>query len=145
MFKGLFCLSYFRGNLFWEGLIIGRNFALQNGLGLTIRTASTNSPWAYIRKGLLSEGFVRLRFGGLIFRRAYFWGGLLLEFYGITHQQWYALVRVFSIFHLQISIYRFLLAYNITLLSGNLAFLSKTGNRYFGCIEILFLTTCSSC
>ena len=55
-----------------EGLIIGRNFAFQNGLGLTIKTASTNSPWAYIREGLLSEGYLCLRFGGLICRRAYF-------------------------------------------------------------------------
>ena len=77
MFKRLFCWAYFRGSLFSEGLIIGRNFEFQNGLGLTIKTASTNSPWAYIREGLLSKGFVRLRFGGLIFGRAFFffWGG----------------------------------------------------------------------
>ena len=42
------------------------------------KTASTNSPWAYIREGLLSEGFLRLRFGGLIFGRAYY-----REFYGM--------------------------------------------------------------
>ena len=30
----------------------------------------------------LSEGFLRLRFGGLIFGRAYFLRDLLLEFYG---------------------------------------------------------------
>ena len=47
---------------------MGGNFAFQNGL----KTASTNSPWAYIREGLLSEGYLRLRFGGLIFGRAYF-------------------------------------------------------------------------
>ena len=58
-----------------EGLIIGGNFAFQNGLDLTMKTASTNSPWAYIREGLLSEGYLRLRFGGLIFGRAYFGGG----------------------------------------------------------------------
>ena len=58
-----------------EGLIIGGNFAFQNGLDLTIKTASTNSPWAYIREGLLSEGYLHLRFGGLIFGRAYLWGG----------------------------------------------------------------------
>ena len=41
-----------------------------------LKTASNNSPWAYIRKGLLSEGFLRLRFGGLIFGSAFFlWGG----------------------------------------------------------------------
>ena len=66
-----------------EGLIIGRNFAFQNGLGLTIKTASTNSPWPYIREGLLSEGYLCLRFGGLICRRAYFFcggggGGLII-------------------------------------------------------------------
>ena len=54
-----------------EGLIIGGNFASQNGLDLTIKTASTNNPWAYIREGLLSEGYLRLRFWGLIFGRAY--------------------------------------------------------------------------
>ena len=32
----------------------------------------TDSLQAYIRDGLLSEGFLRLRFGGLIFLRAYF-------------------------------------------------------------------------
>ena len=58
-----------------EGLIIGGNFAFQNGLDLTMKTASTNSPWAYIQEGLLPEGYMCLRFGGLIFRRAYFLGG----------------------------------------------------------------------
>ena len=59
----------------------------QNGLGFTIKTSSTNSPWAYIWEDLLSEGFVRLRFGGLIFGRAYFFGGLLLEFYCIRYKK----------------------------------------------------------
>ena len=58
------------------------------GLGLTIKTASTISPWAYLREGLLSEGFVRLRSGGgggAYFREVLFYlggGGLLSEFYG---------------------------------------------------------------
>ena len=39
------------------------------------KTACTKSLWAYIREGLLSEGFLRLRFGGLIFGRAYCFGG----------------------------------------------------------------------
>ena len=43
-----------------------------------MKTASTNSPWAYIREGLLSEGYLCLRFGGLIFRRSYFLGGLII-------------------------------------------------------------------
>ena len=71
-----------------EGLIIGRNFAFQNGLGLTIKTANSNGPWACIRGGLLSEGYLRLRFGGLIFSGGLFFlggggGGLLWEFYGM--------------------------------------------------------------
>ena len=39
--------------------------------------SNTNSPWAYIREGLLSEGFVSLRFGGLVFRSAYIWGVII--------------------------------------------------------------------
>ena len=50
-----------------------------------VKTATTNSPWAYIWEGLFSEGFLRLRFGGLIFGRAYFWGGLQLEFYSTLY------------------------------------------------------------
>ena len=37
-----------------------------------LKTTITNRPWAYIREGLLSQGFVRLRFGGLVFGRAYY-------------------------------------------------------------------------
>ena len=39
-----------------------------------MKTASTNtnSRWAYIREGLLSEGYLRLRFWRLIFGRAFF-------------------------------------------------------------------------
>ena len=81
-FKRLFWWAYFRGSLFSEGLIIARSFAFQNGLGLTIKTAKSNSPWAYIWEGLLSEGYLRLRFGELFFGRAYFWEGLLSELYG---------------------------------------------------------------
>ena len=63
-----------------EGLIIGGNFAFQNGLDLTVKTASTNSPWTCIREGLLTEVYLRLRFGGLIFGRAYFWGAYYRSF-----------------------------------------------------------------
>ena len=52
--------------LFSEGLFIGRNFAFQNRLGLTIKqpktlrnqpkTASTNSAWAYIWGAYFREG-----------------------------------------------------------------------------------------
>ena len=65
--------------LFSGELIFGRNLAFQNGFGLSIKaalnssnslkqlkTANSNSPWDYIREGLLSKGCLRLRFGGLI-------------------------------------------------------------------------------
>ena len=32
----------------------------------------------YSGGGLLSEGYLRLRFGGLIFGRAFFWGGVVI-------------------------------------------------------------------
>ena len=60
-----FFWAYFLGSLFSEGLIIGGNLAFQNGL-------DPDSPWAYIREGLLPEGYLRLRFGGLIFGGAYY-------------------------------------------------------------------------
>ena len=57
-----------------------------------MKTANTNSPGAYIREGLLSEGYLRLSFGALfqedlfIYLFIYFFfgggGGLLSEFYG---------------------------------------------------------------
>ena len=37
---------------------------------------------AYIWRGDLTEGFLRYRFGGLIFGKAYKWRGLFSEFYG---------------------------------------------------------------
>ena len=40
-----------------------KEFCVSKWVGLDNETASTNSPW----EGLLSDGFVRLRFGGLIF------------------------------------------------------------------------------
>ena len=80
----------FRGAYYWKELRVSKWVWLDNKNSLKqLKTASTNSPWAYIREGLLSEGFLRLRFGGLIFGRAYFFvgggggGGGLSEFYGI--------------------------------------------------------------
>ena len=47
----------------------------------------STSPWgAYIWRGDLTEGFLRYRFGGLIFGGAYTWRGLFSEFYGIIPQ-----------------------------------------------------------
>ena len=75
LFKRLFRWAYFHGRLFSEGLIIGGNFTFQNGLDLTVKTAyynknnkpytaDLNSPWAYIREGLFSEGFIFFLGGG---------------------------------------------------------------------------------
>ena len=44
--------------------------------------ASTSPRGAYIRRGDLTEGFLRYRFGGLIFGGAYTWRSLFSEFYG---------------------------------------------------------------
>ena len=56
---------------------------------------------AYIRRGDLTEGFLRYDFGGLIFGGAYTWKGLFSEFYGTFHKRGFALsvffkVRVFG-------------------------------------------------
>ena len=42
---------------------------------------------AYIRRGDLTEGFLRYDFGGLIFGGAFTWRGLFSEFYVILY--WY--------------------------------------------------------
>ena len=44
---------------------------------------STSPQGAYIWRGDLTEGFLRYRFGGLIFGGSYTWRGLFSEFYGI--------------------------------------------------------------
>ena len=69
------------GAYYWKEFWVSKWVRLDNRnilktLGKHPKTASTNSPWAYIREGLLSEGYLRLRFGGLILERAYFWRGL---------------------------------------------------------------------
>ena len=69
-------LGLFSGELIFGWACYWREFCVSKRVGLDNKTARTNSLWAYIREGLLSEGFLRLRYGGLIFGRAYFsWGG----------------------------------------------------------------------
>ena len=48
---------------------------------------------AYIRRGDLTEGFLRYRFGGLIFGGAYTWRGLFSEFYGITAYNYLSVLK----------------------------------------------------
>ena len=76
LFKGLFwCGLIFGGAYFWRGLllagILGFKMGWTNGLKhednslkqLTLKqlTANPNSPWAYIREGLLLEGYLHLK------------------------------------------------------------------------------------
>ena len=78
-------LGLFSGELIFGGAYYWKEFCVSNWVGLEnknslkhyenslkqLKTASTNSPRAYIWEGVLSEGFLRLRFGGL------FSGGLI--------------------------------------------------------------------
>ena len=56
-------------------------FAFQNQFQ-SIQIPSTSPQGDYIRRGHLTEGFLRYDFGGLIFGAAYTWRGLFSEFYG---------------------------------------------------------------
>ena len=95
----IFQRPFLRG-LFLEGLMYGGKFAFQNRLGqLVVGRKFTifalfyfvfegkfqvQAPrGAYIRRGDLTEGFLRYEFGGLIFGAAHTWRGLFSEFYGI--------------------------------------------------------------
>ena len=64
-------LGLFSGELIFGGAYYWKEFCVSKWVELDNKTASFNSPWAYIWEGLLSEGFLRLRFGGL------FSGGLI--------------------------------------------------------------------
>ena len=73
-----FLMALFSGELifgaayYWKAFYVSEWVGLDNKNSLKhygnslkqIKTASINSPWAYIRKGALSEGFLRLRFEG---------------------------------------------------------------------------------
>ena len=63
---------------------MGRKFTIFALFYLHSRANSKYNPpgGAYIRRGDLTEGFLRYDFGGLIFGRAYTWRGLFSEFYG---------------------------------------------------------------
>ena len=70
-----------RFKLDWASLIVG-SFA--HCFTLYLRAISKyKPPGPYIWRGDLTEGFLRYRFGGLIFGGAYTWRVLFSEFYGI--------------------------------------------------------------
>ena len=68
----------------WASLMIGNKSTI---FGLFYYIFEGNFPCtspqgAYIWRGDLTEGFLRYRFGGLVFGWAYTWRGLFSEFYG---------------------------------------------------------------
>ena len=66
-------------SLYWEGNL---RFLLCFTLYLRANSKCKPPPQgAYIRRGVLTEGFLRYDFGGLTFARAYTWRGLFSEFY----------------------------------------------------------------
>ena len=68
----------------WANLIAGSKFTVFSLFYFVFEGSfpSTSPRGAYIRRGDLTEGFLRYRFGGLIFGRPYPWRGLFSEFYG---------------------------------------------------------------
>ena len=86
--KNVVLLGLLSGEFIFGGAYYWKEFCVSKGVGLDsknslkyednslkqLETAGTNSPRAYIREGLLSQGFLRVRFGG----GGVFSGGLLL-------------------------------------------------------------------
>ena len=66
-------------SLWWEGNL---PFSLCFTLYSRVNSKYKPPQGAYIRRGDLSEGFLRYNFGGLIFGGAYTWRGLFSECYG---------------------------------------------------------------
>ena len=75
-------MGLFSRELIFGGAYYRRELCSSKWVGLSI----PNSPWAYIREGLLSEEYLHLRYwgwggGGGGGGRSYFRVGLLSEFY----------------------------------------------------------------
>ena len=81
-FQKAFLLGLFSGSLFSQGLIIGRHFAFQNGLGLTIKQLALTVHGHIFGRAYYQRDFCVSDLGGL------FQGGvgLLSEFYGILNR-----------------------------------------------------------
>ena len=82
--RGLFLEGNLLFKIDWSSRIVGSKCTV---LALFYFVFEGNfpstSPWgAYIWRGDLTEGFLRYRFGGLIFGGAYTWRSLFSEFYG---------------------------------------------------------------
>ena len=66
----------------WASLIVGSEFTVFALFYFVFEGnfPSTSPQGAYIWRGDLKEGFLRYKFGGLIFGGDYTWRGLLSEF-----------------------------------------------------------------
>ena len=106
LFSGEFIFGGGGGGLLLEGILrfinawvgLDNKNSLKhedNSLKLVYTAKYSNSPWAYIQEGLLSEGYLRLRLGG---GGGLFLEGLLLEFNSIW--LYYAPLPVFCFEHL---------------------------------------------
>ena len=71
----------------WTSLIVGSKFTVLALFYFVFegKFPSTSPRGAFIWRGDVTEGFLRYRFGGLIFGGAYTWRGLFSEFYGINY------------------------------------------------------------
>ena len=69
----------------WASFIVGSKFSVFPLFYFVFEGnfQITSPREAYIWRGDLTEDFLRYRFGGLIFGRAYKWRGLFSEFYSI--------------------------------------------------------------
>ena len=69
----------------WASLIVGSKFTVFALLNFVFEGnfPNTSPRGAYIWRGDLRKGFLRYRFGGLIFGGAYIWRSFFSEFYSI--------------------------------------------------------------
>ena len=103
IFQRPFLTGLFLERLVFEGTYVRREICNSKSIRLACRgkeiyhfcivllciqgqIPSTSPPGAYIRRGDLTEGFLRYDFGGLIFGGAFSWRGLFSEFYGMLHK-----------------------------------------------------------
>ena len=83
--RGLSTEGNLRFKIDWASLIVGSKFTVFASFYFVFEgNFPSKSPWgAYIWRGDLTDGFLRYRFGGLIFGGAYTRRGLFSEFYGM--------------------------------------------------------------
>ena len=83
--RGLSTEGNLRFKIDWASLIVGSKFTVFALFYFVFEGnfPSTSPRGAYIWRGDLTEGFLRYKFGGLIFGGAYTWRGVFSEFYGM--------------------------------------------------------------